>query len=141
MPIRKSTPHVTQNEGLIFERSSPGRIGYDFPNLDVPEVDLANALGSENVREPIQDFPEVSEMDVVRHFTRLSTWNYSIDAGAPLHSLLEDAQCLLGESLSTFELLTDSQTSEAYWGAIYMLRQGVALLTAAQTVAPTWDAQ
>ena len=40
------------------------------------------ALGSNtNVREPIGDFPEVSEMDVVRHFTRLSSWNYSIDAG------------------------------------------------------------
>jgi glycine dehydrogenase subunit 2 len=81
MSIRKSTPHVTQNEGLIFERSSPGRVGYDLPRLDVPDVDLASALGSENVREPIPDFPEVSEMDVVRHFTRLSTWNYSIDAG------------------------------------------------------------
>ena len=59
-----------------------------------------------------------------------------IEAGAPLESLLEDAQCLLGASLSTFELLTDSQTSEAFWGAIYMLRQGVALLTAAQAAVP-----
>ena len=82
MPIRKSTPHVNQNEGLIFERSSPGRVGYDLPALDVPEADLSAALGSNtNVREPISNFPEVSEMDVVRHFTRLSTWNYSIDAG------------------------------------------------------------
>jgi len=65
MPIRKSTPHVNQNEGLIFERSSAGRAGYDLPALDVPAADLPLALGSNNVREPITDFPELSEMDVV----------------------------------------------------------------------------
>ncbi len=81
MSIRKSTPHISQNESLIFERSSRGRVGYDFPKLDVPEADLSFALGAGNVREEITDFPQVSEMDVVRHFTRLSTWNYSIDAG------------------------------------------------------------
>src|SRR5262245_66689226 len=81
MPIRKSTPHVNQDEGLIFERSSPGRVGYDLPALDVPAADLRLALGGNNVREPIAELPEVSEMDVVRHFTRLSSWNYSIDAG------------------------------------------------------------
>src|SRR5262245_48103528 len=81
MTIRKAAPHVSQNENLIFERSSPGRSAYDLPPLDVPESDLENALGVGNVREPISDFPELSETDVVRHFTRLSTWNYSIDAG------------------------------------------------------------
>ena len=79
--LRKSTPHVSQDEALIFERSSPGRSAYDLPPLDVPEVNLESVLGHENVRGPIQEFPEVSEVDVVRHFTRLSTWNYSIDAG------------------------------------------------------------
>ncbi len=44
-------------------------------------IDPASALGSENVREDIEDFPEVSEFEVVRHFTRLSTWNYAIDLG------------------------------------------------------------
>lgn len=81
MPIRKSTPHLSQNEGLIFEHSSPGRVGYDLPKLDVPEADLSAALAPGNVRAEIAEFPEVSEMDVVRHFTRLSTWNYSIDGG------------------------------------------------------------
>src|SRR5262245_51583313 len=81
MTIRKAAPHVSQNENLIFERSSPGRSAYDLPPLDVPESDLESALGAGNVREPISDFPELSETDVVRHFTRLSTWNYSIDAG------------------------------------------------------------
>jgi glycine dehydrogenase subunit 2 len=79
--MRQSTSHVSQNEGLIFERSAPGRSGYDLPASDVPDPDLAFALGNENVRGAIAGFPEVSELDVVRHFTRLSTWNYSIDAG------------------------------------------------------------
>ena len=60
----------------------------------------------------------------------------SIDAGAPLHALLWDAQCVLGASLASLELQTDSQCSEAFWGALYLLRQGVALLNAAQTIPP-----
>jgi glycine dehydrogenase subunit 2 len=79
--IQKVRPHITQNEDLIFERSSPGKIGYQLPPLDVPDVDPAAALGAANVRPEIQDFPEVSEVEIVRHFTRLSTWNYAIDLG------------------------------------------------------------
>ena len=40
-----------------------------------------DALGAQHVRQEIPDFPEVSEVDVIRHFTRLSTWNYAIDLG------------------------------------------------------------
>ena len=79
--IRKVRPHITQNEDLIFERSSPGKIGYQLPALDVPEVDPKAVLGGENVRDEIANFPEVSEVEVIRHFTRLSTWNYAIDLG------------------------------------------------------------
>jgi glycine dehydrogenase subunit 2 len=79
--IKKVTPHLTQDEALLFERSAPGKKGYQLPELDVPPVDPAGALGERNVRDEIEDFPEVSEVDVVRHFTRLSTWNYAIDLG------------------------------------------------------------
>jgi glycine dehydrogenase subunit 2 len=79
--IRKVRQHITQNEDLIFERSSPGKIGYQLPSLDVPEVDPAKALGAAHVRAEIEDAPEVSEVEVIRHFTRLSTWNYAIDLG------------------------------------------------------------
>ncbi|MDE3196763.1 MAG: aminomethyl-transferring glycine dehydrogenase subunit GcvPB [Acidobacteriota bacterium] len=79
--IKKVRPHLTQNEDLIFERSSPGKIGYQLPDLDVPAVDPAEALGASNVRAGIEGFPEVSEVEVIRHFTRLSTWNYAIDLG------------------------------------------------------------
>ncbi len=81
MKFPRTGRHLNLNEGLIFERSSPGRTGYDLPRLDVPPVDLGAALGADNLRESIPGFPEVSEVDVVRHFTRLAGWNYSIDAG------------------------------------------------------------
>ena len=47
----------------------------------MPAVDAAEALGAENVRAEIEGFPEVSEVEAIRHFTRLSTWNYAIDYG------------------------------------------------------------
>ena len=47
----------------------------------MPAVDAAEALGAENVRAEIEGFPEVSEVEAIRHFTRLSTWNYAIDLG------------------------------------------------------------
>jgi glycine dehydrogenase subunit 2 len=53
----------------------------ELPPLDVPAADPARALGAENVRDAIHGFPEVSEIEVIRHFTRLSTWNYAIDLG------------------------------------------------------------
>ena len=55
--IRKVRSHITQNEDLIFEHSSPGKIGYQLPALDVPDVDPAEALGADNVREEIAGFP------------------------------------------------------------------------------------
>ncbi len=79
--ITKVTQHLSQNESLLFESSSPGKKAYQLPELDVPAVDAAEALGAENVRAEIEGFPEVSEVEAIRHFTRLSTWNYAIDHG------------------------------------------------------------
>jgi len=42
---RKATRHVNQNEGLIFEKSSPGKAAWKLPPLDVPEVNTAELLG------------------------------------------------------------------------------------------------
>jgi glycine dehydrogenase subunit 2 len=79
--ITKASRHVNQNEGLIFEKSSPGKRAFDLPPLDVPAADPAKMLGSDYRSEGVTDFPEVSEIEVLRHFTRLSTWNYAIDLG------------------------------------------------------------
>jgi glycine dehydrogenase subunit 2 len=79
--IDKVRSHLSQNESLLFESSSPGKRAYQLPELDVPAVDPAEALGPESVRAEIAGFPEVSEVEAIRHFTRLSTWNYAIDHG------------------------------------------------------------
>jgi glycine dehydrogenase subunit 2 len=79
--ITKASRHVSQNEGLIFEKSSPGKRAFDLPPFDVPAADPAKALGANHRSEGVAGFPEVSEIEVLRHFTRLSTWNYAIDLG------------------------------------------------------------
>ena len=79
--IKKVRSHPSQNEALLFERSSPGKGAWQLPELDVPAVDAAEALGAGKVRAEIPGFPEVSEVEAIRHFTRLSTWNYAIDHG------------------------------------------------------------
>jgi glycine dehydrogenase subunit 2 len=76
----KATRHVNQNEGLIFEKSSPGKAAWKLPPLDVPEVDSQDLLGSAE-RKDLGNMPEVSEIEIIRHFTRMSTWNYAIDLG------------------------------------------------------------
>ncbi len=70
-----------KDEGLIFERGSPGRVGCSLPALDVPEVDPAAVWGADQVRNEVAGFPEVSEVDVVRHFTRISQHNFGIESG------------------------------------------------------------
>ncbi len=72
MKMRK---RAVLDEPLIAERGSPGRIGYSLPADDLAEY--AGDLAPELCRETLERFPEVSEAEVVRHFTRLSQWNFS----------------------------------------------------------------
>lgn len=65
------------DEKLLFEQSCAGRIGYSLAQLDVPDAQPDGAL----CRDEINGFPELSEVDVIRHYTRLSTWNYGVDSG------------------------------------------------------------
>ena len=65
------------DEPLLFEQSQPGRIGYSLPDADVPPA----LPDTELLRDEITNFPELSEVDVIRHYTRLSTWNYGVDSG------------------------------------------------------------
>src|SRR6202140_3726756 len=66
-------------ESLIFEKSRPDRRGYTFPALDVPSIDPAQLLPPGAIRQQPAQLPEVSELDVIRHYTRLSQLNFSID--------------------------------------------------------------
>ena len=66
-------------EPTVFELSSPGLRGYRLPPLDVPEVDPAVALGADNLRKDPPGLPELTEPEVVRHFTRLAEMNHHVD--------------------------------------------------------------
>src|SRR5438105_8646562 len=79
--IQYARPDVSRDEGLIFEQSSPGKSGAELPPLDVPAIAAEEILGEDIYRSDLDGFPEVSEVEVIRHFTRLSAWNYGIDTG------------------------------------------------------------
>lgn len=70
-----------ENQPLIFEVSKPGRIGYSLTELDVPEVDLDALLPDLFVRKEAPELPEVSELDIMRHYTALSNRNHGVDTG------------------------------------------------------------
>ncbi|HET6644636.1 MAG TPA: aminomethyl-transferring glycine dehydrogenase subunit GcvPB [Fimbriimonadales bacterium] len=74
-----STPE-THDFALIFEKSRPGRIGCNPPICDVPEQPIEELLGGYERSEPAA-LPELSELEVVRHFTNLSHRTYGIDTG------------------------------------------------------------
>jgi glycine dehydrogenase subunit 2 len=102
---KKATTHVNQNEGLIFERSRAGRVGYQLPALDVEAAPVEEAIDRRLLRDDdLAGLPEVSEVDVVRHFTRLSTWNYAVDYGMyPLGSCTMKYNPKLNERVARIE--------------------------------------
>ncbi|MGH9727855.1 MAG: aminomethyl-transferring glycine dehydrogenase subunit GcvPB [Candidatus Acidiferrales bacterium] len=111
--IKKARGHVNQNEGLIFEKSVTGKRGIEFPPLDVPAVDPAKELGVAFARSAVEGFPEVSEIEVIRHFTRLSTWNYAIDLGMyPLGSCTMKYNPRVNEFVARLEGLATEHPSQ-----------------------------
>src|SRR6476660_5650963 len=96
--------HVTINERLVFEEGSPGRRGFNLPELDVPSKDVSSLIDSGLLRDTILGMPELSEVDVIRHFTRLSTWNYHIDLGLyPLGSCTMNYNPKINEKMARLE--------------------------------------
>jgi glycine dehydrogenase subunit 2 len=101
---KRSGQHLILNERLVFEEGSPGRHGFDLPELDVPDQEIQDIIGEEMLRDGVEGMPELSEMDVIRHFTRLSTWNYSIDLGLyPLGSCTMKYNPKINESMARLE--------------------------------------
>lgn len=64
------------NEPLLWEKGAKGRNGFSLPPRDIDRCPL-----DDNIRGDGPDFPDLSELDVVRHFTRLSQWNFGVDSG------------------------------------------------------------
>ena len=70
---------MKNREPLLFEISGQGKRGFRLPPLDIPEDQ--SAMKDLPVRKDLKGFPQVSEVEVVRHFTRLSQTNYCVDIG------------------------------------------------------------
>ena len=70
------TTGLVFNEPLLWEKGKKGRSGFSLPRRDVAEHPVDKKLEG-----PGPDFPDLSEVDVVRHFIRLSQWNFSVDSG------------------------------------------------------------
>ena len=135
--ITKVTPHISQNEQLIFERSQEGRAGYMLPPLDVDETPLDELIPAELRRDDdLQGVPEVSEVDVIRHFTRISTWNYSIDLGMyPLGSCTMKYNSRLNEKVAriagfaNLHPLASEEDAQGALEVIYELEQYLSEIT------------
>ncbi len=108
------------NEPVIYELSAPGREGVKLPHLDVPASDLPTEL----LREELP-LPEVSEIDVVRHFLRLSQQNYAIDKGMyPLGSCTMKFNPKINEvtaRLPGFTSIHPLQYTNTAQGALYLM--------------------
>jgi len=92
------------SEPTIYELSSEGRFGIKYPDLDVPETKLPDDFLREDV-----PLPELSELDVIRHFTNLSSLNYSIDKGFyPLGSCTMKYNPRINEVTARFQGFTNT---------------------------------
>src|SRR5215210_3415991 len=135
--ISKVTTHLSPNELLIFERSQPGRAGFSLPPLDVDETPLEEIIPRELQRDDdLAGMPEVSEVDVIRHFTRISTWNYSIDLGMyPLGSCTMKYNSRLNEKVAriagfaNLHPLAAEAEAQGALEVIYELQQHLAEIT------------
>lgn len=72
---------TNENFPLIFEKSKQGRVGYSLPENDVPKQAIESLIPAEYVRTEEAELPEVSELDIIRHYTALSNRNHGVDTG------------------------------------------------------------
>ena len=70
-----------QNQPLLFELGAEGRIGYSLPEMDIEEISLEELIPASFIRESEAGLPELSELDIMRHYTALSKRNHGVDSG------------------------------------------------------------
>lgn len=135
--ITKVTTHINPNEALIFERSQTGRVGYRLPPLDVEEQPIGEIVPQRFLRDDdLEGVPEVSEVDVIRHFVRMSTWNFSIDQGMyPLGSCTMKYNSRLNEKVArtagfaALHPLSEAEDAQGALEVIYKLQEDLAEIT------------
>ncbi|MCP3030291.1 aminomethyl-transferring glycine dehydrogenase subunit GcvPB [Halobacillus sp. A1] len=132
---------ANQDFPLIFELSQESRTGYSLPEFDVPETDIDKHLGDAFVRKSEPDLPEVSELQIMRHYTALSTRNHGVDSGFyPLGSctmkynpkMNEDVARLTG--FSHIHPLQPEGTVQGALSLMFDLQETLAEITGMDTV-------
>jgi len=116
---------LTMEEPLIFEKTAETRRGISIPKSDAGEVAPEDVIPREFLREDIPGFPSVSEMETVRHFVRLSQWNFGVDTGFyPLGSCTMKYNPKINEDiarLSGFSNVHPYQPEELSQGALRLM--------------------
>lgn len=110
---------------MIFEKSVPGHVGFSLPNSDVPPVKIEDIIPKEFLREDKLELPEVSEIEIIRHYVELSSRNYSIDTGFyPLGSCTMKYNPKINEDMARipgFAALHPHMDIEGAQGALEMM--------------------
>ncbi|KTR60734.1 glycine dehydrogenase [Exiguobacterium indicum] len=121
---------------LIFEISKPGRIAYSLPLPTVDEVAVEELLPASMLRKEDVALPEVSELDLVRHYTALSNRNHGVDSGFyPLGSCTMKYNPKINEDMARlpgFAHIHPLQPVESVQGALglmYDLQEKLAVIT------------
>ncbi|MBO8171263.1 MAG: aminomethyl-transferring glycine dehydrogenase subunit GcvPB [Bacillaceae bacterium] len=127
---------MANEKELIFELSNPGRVAYSLPENDVPETTMDEMIPEHLRREKPAELPEVSEVQLMRHYTELSRRNYGVDNGFyPLGSCTMKYNPKINEDmarLSGFAHIHPYQPEETVQGALellYELQQDLAEIT------------
>ncbi|MDX8044355.1 aminomethyl-transferring glycine dehydrogenase subunit GcvPB [Gracilibacillus sp. S3-1-1] len=141
---------MTTYHELIFDISQPGRTGVDLPESDVEAINLTEKFPAHLLRETEADLPEVSELQLVRHYTALSNKNYGVDNGFyPLGSCTMKYNPKINEDvarLDGFSQIHPYQAEETAQGALqllYELQEDLAVIAGmdAVTLQPSAGAQ
>lgn len=126
---------------LIFEISKEGRKAYSLPPCDVEEIELKSLIPDSFLRDGDVDLPEVSEVDVIRHYTNISNKNYGVDTGFyPLGSCTMKYNPKINEdmaALTGFTNIHPYQPEETVQGALelmYLLDKMLAEITGMERV-------
>ena len=122
-------------EPTLFERSTPGRLGCSLPVLEVPEPP---ALPDGLARTDAAAWPELSEVEVFRHFVRLSQYNYGVDSGLyPLGSCTMKYNPKVNENLARLTGFAEAHPAAAHpglWTLIHRLQQYLAEISGMDAV-------
>ncbi len=130
-----------QEQPLIFELSKQGRIGYSLPDLDVPDINVNDVLPSDYIRVDEPELPEVSELDIMRHYTALSNRNHGVDSGFyPLGSCTMKYNPKINENVARYSgfanihPLQDEGTVQGALELMYDLQEHLVEITGMDTV-------